>query len=193
MRVFLVRDMTRPGIGTEHQTGHPGTEAEWLTIEFRKCISGSLRQGVLPRFLHRRHNMIEPAAPVVPGDEDRGTAPQSARHDGRDLIRCPLRADGDVLLRMLAQIRLAVPIEPRNTRQFSVRGVLLEGVARAVRRVASQFGNVREGIAAVVPPAQPRLLESPRQGIQLVSLSGTGPVVVGRIVDDGRVAQISIR
>src|SRR5256885_9953083 len=47
---------------------------------------------VLPLLDVRRVHVIEPPAPIVPGDEDGRLRPQSAPHDGVDLIDRPLHA-----------------------------------------------------------------------------------------------------
>jgi hypothetical protein len=71
----------------------------------------------VPSFDNRRIDMIEPAAPIVPGDEDRRLIPEPTGDDRIDLINRPTHAVGDVLPGVLAEIGPSVAIDPGYCRQ----------------------------------------------------------------------------
>src|SRR5215469_2051428 len=76
MRVQLVRDVAGFRIGAQHQTRNARTVAERVTVEFRMRVCRTLRMGAVPSFDDGRIDMIEPAAPIVPGDKDSRLVPE---------------------------------------------------------------------------------------------------------------------
>src|SRR5215472_4896274 len=112
MRVELVRDVAGFRIGAQHQARNARTVAERVTVEFRVRVRRALRMGAVPSFDNGRIDMIEPAAPIVPGDEDRRLVPEPTGNDRVDLFDRPTHAVGDVLHGVLAEIGPAVAIDP---------------------------------------------------------------------------------
>src|SRR5256884_6617627 len=82
-------------------------------------------------FLDQRWlDMVEPAAPVVPGDEDDRVAPQTALDDGIHLVGGPFLAGLDRFDRMVAQpLR---PADPGYRRQFAGHSILRTSVRATI-------------------------------------------------------------
>src|SRR5215471_12948149 len=112
MRVQLVRDVPGFCIRAQHQARNARAIAEWVTVEFRVRVRRALRMGAVPSFDDGRIDMIEPAAPIVPGDEDSRLVPQPTGDDRVDLLDRPTHPVGDVLPGVLAEIGPAVAIDP---------------------------------------------------------------------------------
>src|SRR5947208_2821583 len=107
-------------------------------------------------FLDQRWlDMVEPAAPVVPGDEDDRVAPQTALDDGIYLVGSPFLAGLDRFDRMFAQP--LGPVDPGDRRQFAGRGILRKAVRAHIVFAAFEGRNVTVGIAAVVAPGEASL------------------------------------
>src|SRR5215469_11868578 len=119
MRVELVRDMAGFRIGAQHQAGNARAMTERVTVELRVRVRRALRMGAVPPLDDRRIDVVEPAAPVVPGDEDRRLVPEPTADDCIHLLDRPPHAIGYVLQRVLAEIGSAVAIYPGNRRQPS--------------------------------------------------------------------------
>ena len=119
MRVQLVRDVPGFCIGAQHQARNARTIAERVAVEFRVRVRRALRMCAVPRFDDGRIDMNEPAAPVIPGDEDRRLIPEPTGDDRIDLIDGPMRAVGNVLQGVLAEIGPAVAIDPGYCRQLA--------------------------------------------------------------------------
>ena len=96
MRVKRGGNVTAPRVRAEHQAADARAVAE-LRARVRRAI-------VLPLFNLWRSDVIVPAAPIVPRDEDRRVVPLAALNVCIDLVRCPLRAQrhiADVLALVL--------------------------------------------------------------------------------------------
>src|SRR6266576_722524 len=65
--------------------------------------------------------------------------------------------------------------------------MLREHLAWAIAVVADQTGDVPEGVPAIITPRQVLVLERVGQRWQLIPVDGLGPVMVVRVVDDGRI------
>src|SRR5882762_10143682 len=78
-------------IGTDHKARHARSIAELLTVVFRKRIVRPLRHPAVPPLDIRRYHVVEPASPVVPGDDDDGAVPVTAADDGLQLTGGPRR------------------------------------------------------------------------------------------------------
>src|SRR3954453_429137 len=101
-------------VGAQYQAGNSRAVAERIAIEFRVRVCRTLRMRAVPSFDHGRVDMVEPATPVVPGNEDRCFFPESAFHNRIDLLDCPTHAVSDILRRMFAEIRPAITVDPGN-------------------------------------------------------------------------------
>ena len=117
MRVLLMRDVPGFRVGAQHQAGNARTITERVAVELGVRVRGALRMCAIPRFDDWWINVIEPAAPIVPGDEDGRLIPQPTGDDRIDLIDGPIHAVGDVLHGVLAEIGPAVAIHPGDCRQ----------------------------------------------------------------------------
>ena len=117
MRVNLVRDVPGFRIRAQHQSRNARAIAERVTIEFGVRVRRTLRMCAVPFFDDLRIDVIEPAAPIIPGDEDRRLVPQPTRDDRIHLIDRPSHAVGNILQGVLTEIGPAVPIDPGHCRQ----------------------------------------------------------------------------
>src|SRR5215471_8491412 len=108
--------------------------------------------------------MIPPAAPVIPGYEDRRLRPQTSLHDGIHLVDRPLHSTGHVFNRMLAEPGRRV--NPRNRRQLPRSRVLRELRRRKFWPPAKRLKHFK-GVSAVVAPTQTRGVETCRQRRQV--------------------------
>ena len=117
MRVQLMRDVPGFRVGAQHQTGNARTIAEWITVEFRVRVRRALRMCAAPSLDNWRIDMVEPAAPIVPGDKDRRLVSQPAGNDRVNLLDRPAHAVGYILPGVLAEIGPAVSIDPGYRRQ----------------------------------------------------------------------------
>src|SRR5260370_39730639 len=117
---------------------------------------------VRPFFSFWRSNVIVPAAPIIPGDEDRGLRPQTALDDSVHLAHAPLHTVGDVpdrrirpfILRdgrMLAE--LARRVDPRNGRKLSAGGIRSALSGRKLRPSRQSFDH-SESLAARIAPGK---------------------------------------
>src|SRR5215469_7619258 len=104
MRIRLVRDVTGFCVWAQHQAGNARAIAERIAVEFRVRVRRALRVSAAPLFDNWRVDMIEPPAPIVPGDEDRRLVPKPTSDDSVDLIDRPIHAVGDVLHGVPAEI-----------------------------------------------------------------------------------------
>src|SRR3989440_11949289 len=89
VRMEGLGNVARLGIGTKHQA----TDA-WSVPELRVLV-GSWPAVGRPLLDILWLDVIIPATPVVPGDEDHGLRPQAALDDCIHLIHCPLHARAD--------------------------------------------------------------------------------------------------
>ena len=149
---------------------------------------------ILPLLDFRRRDMVPPASPVVPGDEDRDLRPKARSHDRVDLVHSPLHPLGDVAVagspfrrsigRVLAQ--KAVRIEPGNGRQLAGGGVFRELLPGPL--LAGGVLDELERVAGVVAPRESRRIKLGRQAWLVIQRwSGLVPIAAGRIVDQGGV------
>src|SRR5262249_4679788 len=103
MRVHLVRDVPGFCVGAQHQAWNARTVAERVTVEFRMRVGRALRMHTVPPFDHWWIDVIEPAAPIVPGDEDRRLVPEPTGDDCVHLFDSP--AHGRVRATMCLRCR----------------------------------------------------------------------------------------
>ena len=92
-RVLTEPDDTDVGEHGMGNVGSFGVRAEGQATHARPVTE---LRAVRPGFDPLRDHVVEPAAPIVPGDEDRGLGPQAALHHGVDLVHGPLHAVGDI-------------------------------------------------------------------------------------------------
>src|SRR5438270_280259 len=78
MRIQLMRDVSRLGIGAQHETADARPVTKRVAVEFRKGVSRALRMLALPPLNHFGLNVVIPATPIIPGDEDRCFGPEPA-------------------------------------------------------------------------------------------------------------------
>jgi hypothetical protein len=95
--------------------------------------------------------MVEPAAPIVPGDEDRCFVPEPASNDRLDLVDGPMHAVGNVLHGMLAKVRSAVAIDPGYCRQPAGRRIMQEQITGVVTAVTVELVDVMKRVVRNYP------------------------------------------
>src|SRR5438067_6151592 len=157
----------------------------WAQHETSDTRSISKLRAVGP-FLHqRRRDVVVPATPIVPGDEDDGVRPEATLDHGIHLVCGPFLAGLDRLDRVLAQAGRAV--DPGHRRQLAGRGIFGEAIGGDVVLAAFERGDVAVGVTAVITPAEPGLLECGGQGWDVERRLVLDRVAVMRIVDDRRV------
>ena len=111
------RNVAALGIRTKNQATHARAVAELRAVR--------------PGFHVRRIDMVEPAAPVVPSDEDHAVGPKPTFDNGVDLVHRPLHAMHDVpnqgiacvvgIRRMFARVMRR--IHPRDVWKLSRAGI----------------------------------------------------------------------
>ena len=163
--------------------------------EARDAVAVAELRAVAPLLHLRRIDVVGPAAPVVPRDEDRGLVPEPARDDRLDLLSRPRRAVRDVadavlpvgggVGRMLAED--VARVDPRDGRQLARCGV--GGELRRGELLSGERLDELEGVAAVVAPRVPGLLELGRERRDVHHLRRLHPVVARRVVDPRRVGR----
>ena len=119
MRVLLVKGVPGFRVRAQHQAGNARTVAERVTVELRVCVRRALGMGAVPPFDDWWIDMIEPAAPIVPGDKDRSLTPEPTGDDRIDLINRPTHPVGYILPGVLAKVGSAVAIDPGYRRQLA--------------------------------------------------------------------------
>ncbi len=119
MRVQLVRDVPGFRVGAQHQAGNARTIAERVAVEFRVRVGRALGVCAVPPFDDWWIDMIEPAAPIIPGDKDRSRTPEPTGDDRIDLINRPTHPVGYILPGVLAKVGSAVAIDPGYRRQLA--------------------------------------------------------------------------
>ena len=152
MRVQLVGDVSGFRIGAQHQAGNARTIAEGVAVEFRVRVGRALGAGAVPRFDDWWIDMIEPAAPIIPGNEDRCLTPEPTGNDCIDLIDRPAHAVGNVLPGVLAEVGPAVAIDPGYCRQLAGRRVMQEQIAGVIAAVTGELIYIVERLTPVIAP-----------------------------------------
>ena len=161
--VQSLRDIPGFGIGTQDQTADATAITELGTVS--------------PFFHFWRINVIIPAAPIIPGDEDRRLRPQTALNYGVHLADGPLHAVGDIsdwrirtfifrVWRMFAESVRRV--DPGNGGKLSGGGVRRELTGRKLRPRRESF-NESKRIAAIVGPTKTGGVKAGRQGRKVIN------------------------
>src|SRR4030081_93964 len=70
MRIELMRKVSSLCIGAQRETADARSVTKRVSIEFRKSISRALGMLALPPLNHFGLNVVIPAAPIIPRDED---------------------------------------------------------------------------------------------------------------------------
>lgn len=167
-----IGDISAFSIRTEHRTTHARPVAELCPIA--------------PLFYVRRLDVIEPAAPVVPGDEDSCAGPESTLDNSVDLSYCPRLSLGNDFPGMFAQASGCV--DPRDGWQVPCRCIHRELLKPDTRTMSPQTRNEVECIPPVVPPVKPGTFQAGRERWQIEWwLQFDGVSMVG-IVDQWRVS-----
>src|SRR6267143_5494545 len=153
-------------VGADHQAPDPGS-----ITELRTGITGSFRgTSSCPLVLQRRINMVVPATPIVPRNEDHGGSPKLALAQFVDTLGGPLAPQLDRLLscvlpvrRMLGKLHwTARRVHPGHIRQFPGRHVYVESSPRQNIWASFQLFDFLEITEARVPVGSPckfRLLQ----------------------------------
>src|SRR5436190_18821811 len=89
----------------------------WAQHQASNARSVAELRAVFPFLDQRRLDVVVPATPVIPRDEDDGAGPQPTLDDGIDLLRRPFLAGPDGLDGVLAQSFGTV--EPGDRRQVA--------------------------------------------------------------------------
>jgi hypothetical protein len=113
-------------VWTDHQAGDARTVPKLVPVKFWKGVFRPLSFAAIPLLNVRRFYMIIPAAPVVPGNKNRCSAPKSTAHNRFNLVNGPLHSLGNILWWVFAPRRFALTIDPGNRRQLPSSGVLDE-------------------------------------------------------------------
>ena len=108
MRIRLVGDVPSFCIGAQHQAGNARAIAERIAVEFGVRVRRVLRVCAAPLFDDWRVDMIEPPAPIVPGDED------YAKRLERGRFIWPSPADGVVAITAAQLAYMLEGIDWRN-------------------------------------------------------------------------------
>src|SRR6267378_5101226 len=146
-------------VGADHQAPDPGS-----ITELRIGITGSFRRtSTRPLVLQRRINMVVPATPIVPRNEDHGGSPKLALTQVVDTLGGPLAPQLDRLLprilpvwRMLGKLHgTARRVHPGHIWQFPRRHVYVEFSPRQNIRASFQFVDFLEITEARVPVSSP--------------------------------------
>src|SRR5438128_11373538 len=88
--------------------------------------------GSVGPFLHqRRRDVVVPATPIVPGNEDDAVRPEATLDHGIHLVGCPSLASLDGFDRVLAQAGRSV--DPGHSGQLAGFGTFRAATARAPR------------------------------------------------------------
>jgi hypothetical protein len=179
--VQSLRDIPSFGIGTQDQTADPTAIAELCTVS--------------PFFHFQRINVIIPAAPVIPGDEDRRLRPQAALNYGVHLTDGPLHAVRDIsdwrIGTFIRRVRWMLTesvrrVDPGNGRKLSRGGVGGELSGRKLGPRRQSF-NECERVTTIVGPCETGGVKTGRQGRKVIDGISRG------IVDNRRVGSRSIR
>src|SRR5712691_5313801 len=121
-------------VGADHEAADPGS-----ITELRVCVTGSLRRtSSCPLLFQRRINVVVPATPIVPRNEDHRGPPKLALTQFVDALGGPLAPQLDRLLpgvlpvrRMFGKLHwTARRVYPRDIRQFPRRYVCIESSPR---------------------------------------------------------------
>jgi len=107
--------------------------------------------------------MIEPAAPIIPGDKIRRLVPQPASDDHIHLFDRPTHAVGDVLPGVLAEIGPAVAIDPGYRRQPAGGRIMHKQIAGVIAAVTGELVYIMKCVAPVVTPRESGVLQLRRQ------------------------------
>src|SRR5262249_59682993 len=119
---------------------------------------GTLRHAAVPLLDVRRRQMVEPSAPVVPGDEDDGPIPKASCNDRLDLMRGPQGAVGHVLRWMLRERWLPFGVEPGNGGDNAGRRVMGEQNRGEIDWMTGEvFDGVECGFGVCCPPCPSQL------------------------------------
>ena len=111
------------GVGTQHQTTNARAVTE-LRVRIRQTMRGTT---TYPGIFERRLNVVVPAAPVVPGNENRHCRPILAFCYCADPVSGLLHSQLDAGWRMFAKLnRRAGSIQPGNIRKIAIRQVGVE-------------------------------------------------------------------
>src|SRR5581483_1046019 len=147
------------GKGTDHETWHTRTIAE-LTPGVGWPRG---RSAALPGVLLRRVDVVVPAAPIVPSDENGGLRPVLALRDQRDPACRPFHPLFDRGRRVFTEFdRMTGSVEPGNIRQGAGGNVGIELCGEADVRTAFERGDFVEIIVSrtVAAPGQADLGET---------------------------------
>jgi len=112
MGALGLRDVPGFRVGADNQAGDPRTVTKLLAIKFRVGVGEVLGHVAVPFLNVVRHNVIEPSAPIIPGDEDNRPPPKAAVNNGLNLAHGPIAAVGDILSRMFAQGGFSFGVKP---------------------------------------------------------------------------------
>jgi hypothetical protein len=186
------RDIPGSGIGTQDQTADPTAIAELCTVR--------------PFFHFRRIDMIIPAAPIIPSDEDRSLRPQTAFNYGVHLGDGPLHAVGDI---SDWRIRTLIPrvgrmltervrrVDPGNGGKSSRGGVCGELSGGKLGPCRQSF-NESERVATIVGPCKAGGVKAGRQGRKVIDGISRGIVYDWRlrgekhqVIRSGRTSNVS--
>src|SRR5215831_2927495 len=177
-------------VGADHEAPDPSS-----ITELRVGVTGSRRRtSSCPLLLQRRINVVVPATPVVPSNEDHRGPPKLALTQFVDALGGPLAPQLDRLLpsvipvrRMLGELhRTARRVYPRDIRQFPRRHVCIESSPRQNVWAAFQlydFLEITEARLAVSSPRKFRLLQCLRQRLNCERLLRLVRPVLARIID----------
>src|SRR5437762_2462175 len=155
----------------------------WAQYQASNTRSVAELRTVCPFLDQRRLDVVVPATPVIPRDEDDGAGPQATLDDGIDLVRRPFLAGPDGLDGVLAQSFGTV--EPGGGRQVAggcVPGELLRG---DVLLAALQSAAVSVSVATVIPPGQSGFLQRGGKGRNVEGWLLADGVPIVWVVDDG--------
>src|SRR5437867_11058953 len=134
----------------------------WAHHETSDTRSIAKLRAVGPFLDHWWSDVVVPATPIVPGDEDDGVRPEATLDHGIHLVGGPFLAGLDRLDGVLAQAGRSV--DPGHRRQLAGGGIFGEAIRGDVVLAAFQGRDVTVGVPAVVAPGQSRLFECGGQG-----------------------------
>src|ERR1700674_1386274 len=186
VRVKHLRDVSALGVRAEHQTADARPVTELSAVE------GRMRAGVLPKLDVWRINMVKPAAPVIPSNEDGALRPQPTLNDGIHLVHRPLHAGCHV-----ANQRVAAPVgrvrgmlagvmgsvETRDSGKIRC-GCILYKLAGTQARPPVEALDKIESIPAVVPPSPVHLVKTGRQRRQTEQRATYRKPVPTRVINE---------
>ena len=159
MGVKRLGDVTPFDVGAQHQAADAGAVTKLGVLVGSRPAVGR------PLFHVFRVNVIEPAAPVVPGDEDDSVGPDAPLYDGVHLLDGPLHArtyDGtrsDAMGRVFAEV---LRIQPGDGGEITSGGVNGELLGPVVAAVARQAGDVlKNEVPAVRTPVEAAFIRRP--------------------------------